>query len=118
MAYPATTSCRPAPEAVRSSRIAGMATLTIERSSTAMNCPPSTTASSRPRDGETGGVVMAPASAGPGTGVECLRILVPPAPGTRMRRPARWRDADDDVQGRAGRVPALAAGQDQPRRRG
>ena len=36
--YPATISCSPAPLALRSARMLGMATLTMVASSSAMNC--------------------------------------------------------------------------------
>src|SRR5215471_12165833 len=52
MVYPATTSCRPAPEARRLAWIDGAATLTMDASSTAMNWPMRTTARTRP--GRTG----------------------------------------------------------------
>ena len=71
MVYPAITSCRPAPDACRSARTVGAATLTIETSSRAMNWPVSTSASSRPaRRTAVSDPAGARTRAGAGTGMD------------------------------------------------
>jgi len=68
--YPAITNCSPAPDAERSVRSVGAATLTIETSRMAMNWPTSSTASTVP------GRVVAP-TRGSERGKAAVAVVTP-----------------------------------------
>src|SRR5215510_11342313 len=112
MVYPATTSCRPAPEARRLAWIEGAATLTMDASSTAMNWPMRTTARTRPGRTPRSRPASRPARASRGRrlvmlsawrlyypGTKTLLILVLTPPGRPRTGQAGWRQQQADGEG-------------------